>query len=150
MRPGWSSSLSLGFSCFVGSLSVCVKSGILQKVTPSPPGPFSLAVSPSFLTCFYSCFAVKWEAVVPEAPQCFPLPSPPRMLGPSVPLKMLGPKVPHTLKCESCTWPPWPAMLTLCLCPQARGPAVCRAAPNGPERCWRLLGRGGGRQSRRG
>ncbi|XP_032122512.1 myosin-9 isoform X7 [Sapajus apella] len=30
---------------------------------------------------------------------------------------------------------------------QAWGPAICRAPPNGPERCRRLLRRGGGRQS---
>ncbi|XP_037591010.1 myosin-9 isoform X7 [Cebus imitator] len=30
---------------------------------------------------------------------------------------------------------------------QAWGPAICRAPPSGPERCRRLLGRGGGRQS---
>lgn len=40
--------------------------------------------------------------------------------------------------------------LTLCLCLQARGPAICRAPPNGAERHWRVLGRRGGRQSRWG
>lgn len=117
--------------------------------TPSTLGFSPLQSVPVPWQCFARCW-VKPASSEPSCPTwrpcsagCMPLASPQGGQVPGFPLKIPFNHVSSPVAILAST-------ADLCLCPQAWGPAICRAPPDGPERYRRLLGRGGGRQSRWG